>query len=260
MKTMLICHKGSGLNPLILPRWLQSFSELKGVIVIEEQKRIRIRIKNEIKRIGILRFIDIVLFRTYYRLFKAKSDIAWEKATIMTLKKKYPQIKDDTPILITNSPNSEESYKFIERQKPDIVLARCKFLIKERIFSLPQIGIFVLHPGICPEYRNAHGCFWALANNDIKNVGMTLLKIDKGIDTGPIYSYFRINPKYFHESHIRVQLRTVFDNLDEIKEKLIKIYNNDINVLDVKGRKSNIWGQPWLSKYIKIKFNKYGYS
>src|SRR5436309_328007 len=32
--------------------------------------------------------------------------------------------------------------------------------------SLPARGTFVLHTGICPEYRNAHGCFWALARSE----------------------------------------------------------------------------------------------
>jgi len=36
-----------------------------------------------------------------------------------------------------------------------------------------------MHPGICPEYRNSHGCFWALANDDPERVGVTLLQIDK---------------------------------------------------------------------------------
>jgi len=40
---------------------------------------------------------------------------------------------------------------------------------------------FVLHPGICPEYRNAHGCFWALVNRDLARVGVTLLRADRGV-------------------------------------------------------------------------------
>ena len=66
-------------------------------------------------------------------------------------------------------------------------IARCKVILKPDIFALPRAGTFVLHPGICPEYRNAHGCFWALANRDLDRVGMTLLRVDAGVDTGPVY-------------------------------------------------------------------------
>ena len=47
-----------------------------------------------------------------------------------------------------------------------------------------------MHPGICPEYRNSHGCFWALARRDLDHVGATLLQIDEGSDTGPVYAYY----------------------------------------------------------------------
>ena len=54
--------------------------------------------------------------------------------------------------------------------------ARCKVILKEKIFGIPRVGTFVMHPGICPEYRNAHGCFWALVRRDLERVGMTLLR------------------------------------------------------------------------------------
>ena len=71
--------------------------------------------------------------------------------------------------------------------QPDLAIARCKVILKREIFEIPRVGTFVMHPGICPEYRNAHGCFWALVNRDLDRVGMTLLRVDAGIDTGPVY-------------------------------------------------------------------------
>ena len=73
------------------------------------------------------------------------------------------------------------------------MVARCKRILKERIFAVPRPGTYVLHPGICPEYRNAHGAFWALARRDLDKVGLTLLRIDKGVDTGPVYGYFTLS-------------------------------------------------------------------
>jgi len=58
------------------------------------------------------------------------------------------------------------------------------------IFAIPQLGTFVLHPGICPEHRNSHGCFWALANDDLRNVGMTLLRMNRGVGAGPLYAQY----------------------------------------------------------------------
>ena len=54
--------------------------------------------------------------------------------------------------------------QLLKELAPDLMIARCKTLLKENVFSIPTHGTFVMHPGICPEYRNAHGCFWAIAN------------------------------------------------------------------------------------------------
>jgi methionyl-tRNA formyltransferase len=134
-----------------------------------------------------------------------------------------------------------------------MVLARCKSLIKESIFSLPTRGTYVMHPGICPEYRNAHGCFWALANGDSEKVGMTLLRIDRGVDTGPIYGYYKYHGNEWEESHIVIQSRVVLDHLPELERKLVEIYEGRATPLNTSGRESATWGQPWLTKYLKWK-------
>jgi methionyl-tRNA formyltransferase len=110
-----------------------------------------------------------------------------------------------------------------------------------------------MHPGICPEYRNAHGCFWALANGDTGNVGVTLLRIDRGVDTGPVFGYFRIEADPTRESHAVMQDRAVLDNLDAIRDTLLDIDAGRARTIDTSGRKSAAWGQPWMSAYLRIR-------
>ena len=254
MRTFLICHEGEPLNRVVLPRWLASFSTLAGVLVLEEPKQRKWkRFKREIKRVGLLRFVDVALFRAYYSLFLAGADREWENAKIAELCGRYPEIPSNTPILKTSSPNSEQAREFLKRCTPDVVIARCKSLLKEEVFSIPTAGTFVMHPGICPEYRNAHGCFWALASRDMERVGMTLLKIDKGVDTGPVYGYFYPVFDEIRDSHVVVQLRSVFDNLDSIAAKLGEIADGVATNIDTAGRPSATWGQPWMSKYVRWK-------
>ena len=108
-----------------------------------------------------------------------------------------------------------------------------------------------MHPGICPEYRNAHGCFWAKASGDDDNVGMTLLRIDKGVDTGPVFGYFRVAADA-RESHVVTQHRVVTEHLDAIRDTLLAIEAGTAPPIDTSGRRSAAWGQPWLSSLIKI--------
>ena len=254
MKTLLICHNDAPLVRYGISRWLASFSDLSGVVLLEERKqRLLKRIKNEMRRVGILRLIDIFAFRFYYRMFLAGKDRIWEQNRLKELEAKYTKISPDTPIIFTHSPNTKTVEEFIRRQQPDLMVVFCKRILKKRIFSIPPIGTFVMHPGICPEYRNAHGCFWALATDDTGNVGMTLLKIDEGVDTGPVYGYFKYDYDELNESHIRIQNRVIFDNLEEIKDKLTAIYNGQASPINTAGRESKVWGHPWLTAYSRWK-------
>jgi methionyl-tRNA formyltransferase len=154
---------------------------------------------------------------------------------------------------VTTSPNAPAAEAFIRQQRPDLVVARCKTLLKEKIFTIPALGTYAIHPGICPEYRNAHGCFWALAMGDPGNVGTTLLRIDKGVDTGPVYGYFRVRPDPAGESHIVLQHRAVLEHLDGIRAALLDIESGRARPVDTAGRKSAAWGQPWLSAYLTLR-------
>jgi folate-dependent phosphoribosylglycinamide formyltransferase PurN len=250
MKTLLICHEGAELDREGLARWLASFSNLVGVVVLREKgQRMRRRVRREVERVGAARFLDVLAFRLYYKLLLAADDLRWEQRKLEELRATYPELKD-VPVLVTHSPNSTEAEQFIRRLSPDIVLARCKTLLKESIFSIATRGTFVMHPGVCPEYRNAHGCFWALATGDAEKVGMTLLRIDKGIDTGPVYGYYSYPFDEATESHIRIQHRVVLENLPLLERKLGEIYEGRAASLDTRGRESRAWGQPWLTSYL----------
>lgn len=251
MRTLLICHEEDELNRVGLAAWMASFSHLGGVVILRETPdRKKKRVRREIQRIGWLRFLDVLVFRAYYQFFLAAKDRVWEKQEVAALCAKYP--RPQAPEVIAPSPNTREVENFIRDAQPDLVIARCKTLIAERIFTIPTVGIFVMHPGICPEYRNAHGCFWAVANADVERIGMTLLKIDKGVDTGSVYGYFHARP-HLDESHIVLQHRTVFDNLDAIGATLRRIGSGAAPSIDTAGRRSAEWGQPWMTRYFAWK-------
>jgi peptidoglycan/xylan/chitin deacetylase (PgdA/CDA1 family)/folate-dependent phosphoribosylglycinamide formyltransferase PurN len=234
--------------------WLQSFTELSGIILINEsQNQKKARIKRELKRLGYIRFLDVILFRLYYKFFLSKVDSIKEKKLIEKILAQYPTKKIKPQILATRTPNSRETQEFIASHAPDIMIARCKVILKPNIFELAKLGTFVMHPGICPEYRNAHGCFWALAKGDYSRVGMTLLKVDRGVDTGPMYGHFTYNFDAKNETHIEIQNRAVFDNLEEIKKTLLEISEGKRKTISHFGRGSKNWGQPWFSEFYQMK-------
>jgi methionyl-tRNA formyltransferase len=228
---------------------------LAGLLIIRDGSRRRWQAaRRELKRVGPLGLVDVIAFRAYARLAHGADDSRWEGAAIEELRRRYPANLDDVPRLTVSSPNASEAKAFLQRLQPDLVVARCKVLLQKDVFEIPRAGTFVLHPGICPEYRNAHGCFWALAQRDLHRVGMTLLRVDAGIDTGPVYLHGTCDYDECRDSHVVIQQRAVVENLDAIGRTLIAVARGeDVRPLNTAGRQSAAWGQPRLTSYVRWK-------
>jgi folate-dependent phosphoribosylglycinamide formyltransferase PurN len=253
---VLICHEEDRLDVEGLASWLAHAMTLSGLVVIRhDPRRMRRAAQREIRRVGWLRFADVVAFRLYARLRLARRDAEWKAGALARLRAAYPADLSAVPRVIVTDPNSDEARKFLEALAPDLVIARCKFILKPAVFKIARAGTFALHPGVCPEYRNAHGCFWALVNRDLDRVGMTLLRIDEGIDTGPVYLQCGCPIDEIRESHTVIQYRVVLENLDVIGRTLLSIAaGDDVKPLPTAGRKSATWGQPRLTDYLRWKW------
>jgi methionyl-tRNA formyltransferase len=254
---VLICHEQDHLDTEGLASWLASTMKLAGLIIIRDPRNRLWRAgRREIRRVGWLRFVDVIAFRAFARLRLARRDAAWKESELQRLRQRYPADLESVPSIVVSSPNSDESRTFIERLRPDIAIARCKVILKRAIFEVPRAGTFVMHPGICPEYRNAHGCFWALARRDLHRVGMTLLRVDPGVDTGPIFLHGTYDFDEVAESHSIIQYRAVFENLDAIGAVLTSICRGEhVEPVNTDGRESAVWGQPRLTTYLRWKWH-----
>jgi methionyl-tRNA formyltransferase len=252
---VLICHEGDRLDTEGLASWLASSLRLVGLIIIRDPRSRQWRAaRREIRRVGWLRFLDVIAFRLYARLRLARRDREWKQAEIARLRGRYPADLATVPRIFVSTPNSDEARAFLDELRPDLAIARCKIILKQAIFGIPKVGTFVLHPGICPEYRNAHGCFWALARRDLERVGMTLLRVDPGIDTGPIFLHGTCDFDEVEQSHAVIQYRAVTQNLDAIAGVLTALARGEhVQPIAIEGRASAVWGQPQLTAYLHWK-------
>jgi folate-dependent phosphoribosylglycinamide formyltransferase PurN len=252
---VLICHEGERLDRDGLASWLASTMKLAGLLIIRDRGGRRWRaVRRELRRVGPLGLLDVLAFRAFARVASAGRDRQWEHEQVSRLRSRYPADLSQVPTLTVSSPNSSEARTFLRRAQPDLTIARCKVLLDKEIYEIPRTGTFVLHPGICPEYRNAHGCFWALANRDLDRVGMTLLRVDNGVDTGPVYLHATCAYDERRDSHIVIQQRAVVDNLDAIGRTLTALARSeDVQPVNTEGRRSAVWGQPRLTDYLRWK-------
>jgi methionyl-tRNA formyltransferase len=70
--------------------------------------------------------------------------------------------------------------------RPDlVVLAFVTDIITETLLDIPTLGTICYHPSLLPRHRGASGINWAVIQGDTRT-GLTILWVDKGIDTGPI--------------------------------------------------------------------------
>lgn len=252
---VLICHQQDRLDSEGLAGWLATTMRLAGIVVIRDKPGRRWRVaQREIARVGLLGFLDVLAFRAYSWVVHSRPSSVWVAEEITRLRRRYPAPLHRVPTVVVSNPNDERARGFIARLRPDLIVARCKFILKPEVFELARAGAFALHPGICPEYRNAHGCFWALANRDLSRVGMTMLRIDRGVDTGPVFLQATYPFDEVRESHDVIQHRVVFENLDRIGRTLRAIGRGEPpQPLDTAGRESAVWGQPRLTRYLKWK-------
>jgi len=65
-------------------------------------------------------------------------------------------------------------------------------LLPEHILTLPKNGFLNLHFSLLPAYRGAAPAQRALQNGEVKT-GVSVFQLDKGMDTGPIYSQATID-------------------------------------------------------------------
>ena len=83
--------------------------------------------------------------------------------------------------------NNDELKKVIENIKPEIVITIAYGrIIPLELLEIPKSGWINVHFSLLPRWRGAAPVQWAILNGD-KQTGITVFKLDKGMDTGPVY-------------------------------------------------------------------------
>ena len=88
----------------------------------------------------------------------------------------------------TYKPSTHDEIRLIiEKNKPDLVITIAYGqLIPEPLLDLPKHGWINVHFSTLPKWRGAAPVQWAILNGD-KESGVSIFKLERGMDTGPIY-------------------------------------------------------------------------
>jgi methionyl-tRNA formyltransferase len=95
------------------------------------------------------------------------------------------------PVLQPERARDEQFIAGLRALQPDlIVVVAYGQILPPAILNLPRHGCLNVHTSLLPKYRGAAPIQWAIANGDA-GTGVTIMKMDAGLDTGPIVSQCR---------------------------------------------------------------------
>lgn len=93
------------------------------------------------------------------------------------------------PDKVRNNPELQEK---LEELTPDcIVVVAYGRIIPPWMLALPQFGNLNAHASLLPKYRGAAPIQWSIANGETET-GVTVMRIDEGLDTGDILAQTRV--------------------------------------------------------------------
>ena len=99
---------------------------------------------------------------------------------------KQVTLRYDLPIYQPLKINSGDGWKVLKSLGPDVIIVvSYGKILKKNILELPKYGCYNVHPSLLPKYRGTTPIRRALENGE-KMTGVTIFKLDEGIDTGPI--------------------------------------------------------------------------
>ena len=101
---------------------------------------------------------------------------------------KQMAVEYEIPVLQPVSVRTESFCNDLLAIAPDIVItAAYGKILPLRILDIPKYGCLNVHGSLLPRYRGAAPVQWAIINGE-KRSGVTIIKMDPGMDTGDILS------------------------------------------------------------------------
>lgn len=93
-------------------------------------------------------------------------------------------LRHGIPVLQPVKIREEEAMERLSKFEADIfVVAAFGQLLPEKVLQMARLGCVNIHASLLPKYRGAAPIQWAILNGE-KETGITLMRMDKGLDTG----------------------------------------------------------------------------
>lgn len=245
MKIVMLCGKGDSS----LYMYNGICREFPIAAYIEEEKQsVKRIVKRRIKKLGFFKVCNMILFQVLIPRLLHKTS----RKRVKTIIKDYNLDNKAVPETIFHSVNSVNDKKTIEILKkinPGLVIVNGTRIISKKVLNSIDAMFINTHVGITPEYRGVHGGYWALINNDKENCGVTIHRVDQGIDTGGIIKQEIITPTE-KDNFTTYPILQIAKAIEMMKEVLKEVFKGEVNAYKKQESISKLWYHPTFTGYI----------
>ncbi|MDB5203128.1 MAG: formyl transferase [Ferruginibacter sp.] len=222
-------------------------------VILEEKESTKVFIKRRIKRLGFLKVAGQAIFQVLVVPFLNRSS-ADRVAQIIAENKLNTAPIPSEKIIQTLSINDAYVIEALQQMKPDLVIVNGTRIISKKVLAAVSCPFINMHVGITPMYRGVHGGYWALANNDAENCGVTIHLVDAGIDTGKVLYQQKISvsPEDNFSSYPVLQFAA---GVSLILKAVEDALTNNLRPYQSIGG-SKLWYHPTIGEYLVNRFSK----
>lgn len=173
--------------------------------------------------------IDILRFLINKKEIEVSKVISYEVISdISRGQESIISVARDLGIEVEQPPKiSSELVNEIRSIDPDLIIsAYYRKIFPKELVEIPRFGIVNIHPSLLPYFRGPVPTAWAILNNE-SSFGITIHKVDAGIDTGDILvqAQYDIDPE---ETGYELYLRAMKLGSSLFIENFCNIINNKI--------------------------------
>ena len=142
-----------------------------------------------------------------------KDSLVGRKKEITPSPVKKLAIENDIPVFTPDK--IREDFEIIRKMKPDLIIT-CAYgqILPEELLNIPTIASINVHASLLPKYRGGAPIQRSILNGD-KETGITIMYMDKGMDSGDIISTKSL--KIEEDDN----LETLSNKLSELGSKLL---------------------------------------
>lgn len=249
MKIVLLAGKGQ--STLFMYNAINEFFPIEKVIIEDKMPSKRL-IQLRIKRLGFFKVINQLLFQIIISKF-----LSFTSKKRMNFLKEYYNLSEmsikEEKLNYVSSVNDSECIAILKDLSPDVIIVNGTRIINSKVLESTSSLFINIHVGITPQYRGVHGAYWALVKNDDENCGVTIHKVDKGIDTGDIIKQATIKISK-EDNFTTYPLHQYGVGIDLMKETLSEIREKRFSTFKKENVGSNLFYHPSFSGYLYNRF------